>query len=185
MAKTEFVGLPELNSAFKRLAVNADRVARKMVVAAGRVLKGEAKRLATSYGLKKTGALIKNIAIKREKTEPGVAQYHLGVRHGRNLSKKDKSNSALKVKGGRIVSAAVDDPYYWRFHELGWTPRGAKGALRGSDRNKARQRSELKASGQFRPGTSFIEKALENKGREAIDAMGVSLNEELAKESKT
>jgi hypothetical protein len=185
MAKTEFVGLPELGLAFRSLATNADRTARKMVVAAGRILKNEAKRIATSFGLKQTGALLKNIAIKREKTEAGVAQYHLGVRHGRNLTKKAKSNSALKVKGSRIVSAAVDDPYYWRFHELGWTPRGAQGALRGSDRNKARQRSELKAKGKFRSGTPFIGPALENKGREAIDAMGIALAEELSKESKT
>ena len=43
------------------------KTARRMVATAGGIVRKEAKALALSQGLKQTGSLIKNIAIKREK----------------------------------------------------------------------------------------------------------------------
>ena len=150
-------GLTALRASFAEIENGMkNRTARGMVVSAGGILKREAKRIAQTLGLRKTGALINNIAIKREKTPDGVAQYHLGVRHGRDITKAGAKKLLLKVgKSGRIVRA--NDPYYWRFLEL---------------------------TTKRRTGTSFIGAALENKQQEAIDAMEARLVKTLKKAGK-
>ncbi len=150
-------GLTELRASFVEIENDMKmRTARSMVVAAGGVLKREAKRLAQSQGLRKTGALIKNIAIKREKTPEGIAQYHLGERHGRDLGHKAEKKLVVG-KSGRIVTKRVNDPFYWYFHEFG---------------TKKMQK---------RP---FIGPALENKRVEAIKAMEDRLAKEIEKANK-
>lgn len=160
MAKSEILGIGELSQSFRGLKTDMEtRTARAMVVAAGGVLKRKAKSIAQANGSVRTGAMIKNIAIKREPQAPaGTAQYHLGVRHGRQLTKKQKTNSKLAVnKGGRIVKRYEDDPYYWRFAEFGTKKQQA---------------------------TPFIAPALEQGKTEAIDAMATRLQKELEKASK-
>jgi len=184
MADTKILGIGELSAKFKKLAAGMQtRGARVMVAAGGAVLKAEAKQLAQSYGFKKTGALIKNIAIKRETkgVPPGTTQYNLGVRHGRNLTKKQRQapGKKLAVSRGRVVTRYADDPFYWSFLEFGWIPRGKGQALRGGERKKkaARQRD----SGRKIPGRSFIGQALVNKQQDAITAMEARLQRELDK----
>jgi HK97 gp10 family phage protein len=147
-------GLGQLHAAFSSLGKDMEvRASRRMVVAGGGALKKEAKRLALSFGLKRTGALINNIAIKREKTPAGITQYNLGERHGRDLTKKGAKKLRLKVgKSGRVVYA--NDPFYWRFQEF--TRKGRK-------------------------GTPFIGASLDNKRQEAIDAMEMSLADVIEK----
>lgn len=146
-------GLGPLTEAFAELGgVDAVRVSRLMVARGGRILKKEAQTLAQGYGLRKSGALINNIAIKRENTPDGVTQYNLGVRHGRDLTKKAKKAAGLKIRKGRIVRA--NDPFYWRFLEF-----------------------DIK----HRKGTSFIAAALVNQQDYAIGAMADALALELKK----
>lgn len=155
-ASTEILGLGELREKFARLK-DIDRGARRAVVAAGQVVKREAKSLAQRQGLRLTGALIKNIAIKRERTPAGVVQYHIGVRHGRDLSRKDKQTKYLAVgRSGRIVTRYKDDPFYWRFHEFG------------TRRTAARP---------------FIGPALENRRSAALEAMGKAIDKEIQKQA--
>lgn len=161
MAKTEILGIGDLQKSFRELKDGMEtRIARAMVVSAGGVLKRKAKANAQAQGLKRTGALIKNIVIKREPQAPaGTAQYHLGVRHGRNLTKKQKTNSKLSVnKTGRIVKRYEDDPYYWRFAEFGTVKQQA---------------------------APFLGPALEDGKTEAIDAMAARLQKEHDKASKS
>ena len=151
----QILGIGELLRKFSELAENMkQKTARRMVATAGGIVRKEAKALALSQGLKQTGALIKNIAIKREKNVPeGVEQYHLGVRHGRELrrAKIDKI-FLVKNKSGRVVWKRVDDPFYWRFLEFG-----------------------TKQINPYR----FIQQALNNKQQEAIDAMLSRLHRDL------
>ena len=151
----QILGIGELSRKFSELADNMkQKTARRMVATAGGIVRKEAKALALSQGLKQTGALIKNIAIKREKNVPeGVEQYHLGVRHGRELrrAKIDKI-FLVKNKSGRVVWKRVDDPFYWRFLEFG-----------------------TKQINPYR----FIQQALNNKQQEAIDAMLSRLHRDL------
>lgn len=155
---TKIEGLGELREAFEQIGRETEtRTARRMVVAGGGVLKRKAKGIALSLGLKKTGAMINNIAIKREKKVPeGVAQYHLGVRHGRDITRSGEKKLLLKVgTSGRIVRA--NDPFYWRWLEL---------------TTKRRQ------------GTPFIGAALEQGRDEAIEAMKKPLQSDIAKANK-
>ncbi len=160
MAKTEVLGIGDLGQSFRELRNDMEtRTARGMVVSAGGVLKRRAKAKAQSLGLRKSGALIKNIVIKREPQAPaGTAQYNLGVRHGRNLTRKQKASGKLGVNAaGRIVKRYEDDPYYWRFPELGTEKQAA---------------------------TPFLGPALEEGSAEAIAAMDARLQRELAKAQK-
>lgn len=151
-------GLGGLRAAFAEISRDMrTRTARAMVVAAGGVLKREAKRLAQSQGLRKTGALINNIAIKRERTPDGIAQYHLGERHGRDLGRKAERKLVVG-RNGRIVSKRTNDPFYWYFHEFGT--------------KKMRARP-------------YIGPALENRREDAIQAMEKRLAAVVEKANKT
>lgn len=150
-------GLPELNAAFKSLG---DKVSKKtglrMVAAAAGVVRNQAKTIARSKGLKKTGTLINNIAIKREKNVPAnVVQYHVGVRHGREYGRRKNVVKFLALgKRGRIVTKYANDPYYWRFLEFG--------------------------TKHIRP-IKFLEPALELSAQQAIQKMRNVIDKELLK----
>lgn len=185
MAKTEVLGIGELGSAFRELKADMEaRTARAMVVSAGGVLKRKAKKIAIANGSRRTGAMIKNIAIKREPSAPpGTAQYHLGVRHGNDLSSKQKAASKqLYVNGkGRISVRYVDDPYYWR-----WVEQGHRIVARADSRagkNVSRRARRAAATGKV-DAKPFIGPALEQGKTEAINAMDARLQRELAKAQK-
>jgi len=196
-------GLGELRSQFQSLAKDMEtRTSRSMVVAAGGVLKRESKRLAQQQGLRRTGALIDNIAIKREKTPQGIAQYHLGVRHGRDLGRKAKKVLTVR-SSGRIGVKYENDPFYWWWVERGHkvVPRKSGRTDGGTTRYQQRLRNgkivwrEKKWSadsitGRRRTASStvaahpFIEPSLENKRQAAIDAMKARLAKIIAKANK-
>jgi HK97 gp10 family phage protein len=142
VAKTQTLGLGDLTEKYRSLRDDMKtRTAARMVVSAGSVLRDGAKSIARAEGLVRTGALIKNIAIKRETqgVPEGTMQYNLGVRHGRDLTKKQKTKSKLAVgRNGRIVKQYVDDPFYFRFPELGTKHQGKTSYLGASlDANAA------------------------------------------------
>lgn len=184
-SKTEIIGVAALSNKFKALGRDMEtRTSRVMVVAAGGVLKRKAKSIALAKGLKRSGAMIKNIAIKRETQAPaGTAQYHLGVRHGRNLTKKQKAKPGKLAVGanGRIVKRYEDDPYYWR-----WVERGHKIVARASavDRRgiAARRRG---ATGASVPPHPFIAPALDEGRADALVAMERALNKVLEKAARS
>lgn len=206
MAKTEILGLGELQQTMRQVKGQMEtRVARAMVVAAGGVLKKKAKAIAQANGSRKTGAMIKNIAIKREPSAPpGTAQYHLGVRSGKDLTRKQKNNGKrLVVKGnGRIGVEYTDNPYYWKWVEQGHkiTPREPvpdgtttfQQRLRNGKMSKVRTRKNVGTSIRQRrkhqtqsvDAKPFIGPALEQGKTEAIDAMAARLQKELDKAGK-
>ena len=102
---TKLIGIEGLQTKFLELRQDMTlRTARRMVESAGTVVKNEAKAIAQSKGLKISGALIRNIAIKRERNAPeGTEQYNLGVRHGRDLGKRHTKYLALSKRKGRVV----------------------------------------------------------------------------------
>lgn len=159
MAKPIIQGLGDLRKAFDGL--NSDlqkKIAPRLVASAGGVMRKQAKVNAQSAGLKRSGALIRNIAIKRErKAPPGVTQYNLGVRHGRDLGRRAKKFLVKNTKG-RVVTKYENDPFYWHFHEFG-TSRGHK-------------------------RIEYITKAAESKRSEAIAAMSQKLQKEIEKANR-
>ena len=154
---TKIIGIEGLQAKFLELRQDMTiKTALRMVASAGSVLRTEARSIAQSYGLKKSGALIRNIAIKRERRAPsGTEQYNLGVRHGRDLGNGKKVIKYLEVgKSGRVLMRRQNDPFYWKFLEFDTKHRNA---------------------------TPFIQKSLENKSEQAVAAMQDRLDKDLAK----
>lgn len=157
---TQVLGISELTQAFKKLGQQIQPAgARRIVMAGARVLKSKAKSAVNEAGLKKSGAMISNIAVKREKSAPqGTEQYHLGVRHGRELGNGKRVIKYLALnRKGRVVTRRQNDPFYWRFLNLG-----------------------TKHIQAFH----FIEAGLEDGGKEAIAAMEKQAMKELQKAGK-
>jgi HK97 gp10 family phage protein len=172
------MGVGSLKQRFGALKSGMEtRTSRAMVVAAGGVLKRKAKAIALANGSRRTGAMIKNIAIKREPQAPaGTAQYNLGVRNGGELTKKQKSaGKRLAVNGaGRVVTRYKDDPYYWK-----WVEQGHKIVTSKTPGKTARARRTAAAGNVA--AKPFIGPALEQGRTEAIDAMSARLQKDLEK----
>lgn len=200
--KTEVLGIGDIKKTFDRLRSDMiTKTARRMVASGGNVVKKEAKAIAQSKGLKISGAMIRNIAIKRERDAPqGTEQYNVGVRHGRDLGKKHTKYLAYSKRKGRVMIKRKDDPFYWRFVELGHRvvgqSTGGSGigvtsyvtTLRnGKKANRTRKYQMDSITGRRRHSSGmvepnrFIQPALENKTQEAIAAMEDRLNKDLAK----
>lgn len=176
-------GVEELKTAFLQLSQDMElRASREMVVAAGGVLKKEAKSLAQKQGLKKSGALIDNIVIKREKTQQGIAQYNLGVRHGKDLGRKAKKVLTVK-SSGRIGVKYVNNPFYWSFLEFGRNI--YRGTTRAKNMNSKRKRMKTTKNIVGRvEATPYIAPSLVNKRAEAIEAMNKRLQKRLEKANR-
>lgn len=199
---TKLIGIEGLQAKFLELGQDMTlKTARRMVASAGTVLKKEAKAIAQSKGLKVSGAMIQNIAIKRERNAPeGTEQYNLGVRHGRDLGKRHTKYLALSKRKGRVIIKRENDPFYWRFVELGHKivgrSTGAEGVgitsyvttLRNGEKANRTRKYQLDSitgrnrhsSGMVEP-IKFIQPALVNKQQEAIAAMEDRLDKDLAK----
>jgi len=183
MADKDILGIGDMKANFAKLRDEVrNRTSRRMVVAGGNVLKRKAKQIAQANGSVRTGAMVKNIAIKREaQAGDGTTQYHLGVRHGRNLTAKAKKNSKLAVAStGRIVKRYADDPYYWRFVEFGHNvvPRNP---AQGKQQSISKRRKQPTGTVAAKP---FIAPALEQGRAEALEAMNDRLQADLAKAGK-
>lgn len=181
-------GMAGLHTTFLALQVDTrDKSARRIAAAGGARLRKEVRNVITQKGLIKSRALINNVAIKREKKVPaGIEQYHIGIRHGRDLGKKAIKYLAVGASG-RIVTRRQNDPYYWRFLEFGHKlvaratgrtgtvyKRGKDGKMykAGADSITARRRSPT----GLVPARPFIRPALENSKLDVLAAM-----EEMAK----
>lgn len=183
MAAEKIRGLEDLRNSFKLIGQDMEqRTSRAMVVAAGGVLKKEAKALAQKQGLRKSGATIDNIAIKREKTPEGIAQYNLGVRHGRDLGRKAKKVLTVKASG-RVGTKYVNDPFYWSFLEFGRNIYRGTTTARNMNSKRKRIKTTKNAVGRV-PATPFIAPSLTNKRAEAIEAMKKRLQKTLEKAKK-
>lgn len=153
-------GVSELTNAFKLLSTDLQKkTGRQMVASAANVVRKQAKTNAQSQGLVKSGALVKNIAIKREKNAPpNTIQYNVGVRHGRELGNGKKVIKYLaRGKSGRVITKRKNDPFYWRFLEFG--------------------------TKSIQP-RRFITNAFDSKQNEALNAMQTALNKAIEKAGK-
>lgn len=111
-------GLQELLDNLDGLGVAVKSAARGATNAAAQTVKREAIVLARMQGLVSTGALVNNIAVKRETSvPPNLTEYHVGVRHGG----ESKAAQKIAVRGndGKIRFEYVNDPFYWWFWEFG------------------------------------------------------------------
>jgi HK97 gp10 family phage protein len=167
-------GLQGFSSSIAALKDDMQRkVAFSAALIGANVIKREAKAIALTRGLKLTGALINNIAVKREANPPlGTAQYNLGVRHGRELGSKARVVFSVRADGS-IRKAYVDDPFYWWYLEFGTKPHALTG---GRGRKLAfeadgRPVFAMKVANPGIQATPFIGPAFDNKSDAALQAM--------------
>lgn len=151
--KSQLLGAPEMRAALRALEADVvKRIARGGVVAMAQPVKREAIRIARSNFVERSGALFRNIAMKRQRgTPPNISQVNIGVRHGR------ESKNAKKIYVRRGLKASVrylNDPFYYRFHEFGT--------------KKMRARP-------------FIGPALESMQSQALDALRAYVSKQIAK----
>lgn len=203
--KPEVTGVPDLTAAFREVREDmAQKVSRRMVVAGGKVITNRAKAIAKANGSVISGAMVENIAIKREPNAPdGTAQYHIGVRHGRDQSKRvqAKGQKRLVVSRGRIKVRRDNDPFYWKWVETGrrvvpssvksgvttYTQRLRNGrvVVRSRKYDASSLRARRRAASQGVVGRKpFIEPALQQERDNAITAMDQALQRYLASERK-
>lgn len=114
----EMRGLKELLDNLEALGKNVRTEARGASVAAAQVVRREAVAIARAQGLVDTGALVANIAIKRERGTPAnIHEVHIGVRHG--ASAKAAQRVAVRNRDGKIRFEWTNNPFYWWFWEFG------------------------------------------------------------------
>ncbi|RJF99017.1 HK97-gp10 family putative phage morphogenesis protein [Noviherbaspirillum saxi] len=178
-----------LTAAFKELHEDLHRrTARRMVGAGAKVIREEAKRIAAGAGLRRTGALLNNIVMKRERTPEGIEQYNLGVRHGRALGKKAEKKLVVGVNG-RVQTRYVNDPWYWVILEVGAKPH----VIEPRKGSKLLAWTQIPQPTKFarkvkHPGTEatpFLAPALENKREEALAVMVQRLEAAIKKANKS
>ena len=185
-------GLAQMRQNFEGIRQDMrTRVSRRMVVAGGRVIKDQAIANARANGSVRTGAMVANIAIKRESKAPeGTEQYHVGVRHGRDQSKKVRKAATKRLVSsrGRLRVQRDNDPYYWRWVERGRrvVPRAAqdgtttytqrlrngKVVVRTRKFSGKSIRARRRAAGSAQVGAKpFLEPALLQRRTDALQAM--------------
>lgn len=203
--QSEVLGIEDLVASFREVREDmGSKVARRMVVAGGKIVRERAKANARANGSVISSAMLDNIAIKREANAPdGTAQYHVGVRHGRQQTSKTRKQATkrLVVSKGRIVTRRDNDPFYWKFVERGHRVAPASVSdgtttfvqkLRNGKlvtRKRAFSGSSLRArrrmAGQGVVGKKpFIEPALEQERSNALAAMEGTLQRYLSSERK-
>ncbi len=182
MPETQILGIADLRKNFEAAAKDSPRLARRAVVAGGRILKDEARSIARANGSIRTGVMVENIAIKREsRAGQGVEQYNLGVRRGKDQSKKVRAAGTSKLKvnaDGRIQRVRDNNPYYW-----GWVELGHKTVARRSNTKRgrsgiAKRRAQSNGWVNARP---FIGPALERKRSQVLQAMAQAVAREVAR----
>ena len=110
------------------------------------------------------GALKRGIYVGRGRDrDRGAVRMFVGVRSGRDYAKKGRG-----------------DPFYWRFLEAGWIPRGPGGKLKGGERSRSLQRRRLIAGGAKRRQFPFLAPAFAAGQGEALKAFNDRMNREFA-----
>jgi len=162
------VNLPQFRRELRDLGAKVEkRVVAAGVRAAGVVFRDAARALAPR--LKKfdrrrsPGALAAAVRLAQSRRgRRGTVAYFVGV----------KASASAKGRGR--------DPFYWRFLEAGWIPRGRGQKLRGGVNSRNLQRRRLVAAGASRVQVPFLAPAFARRQGAALAAFNAKVDERLA-----
>lgn len=178
MAEIKIRGLAELEQRLKAFPIKLQRRALGNAMAAGaRAIRDEIKQRAPVA----TGALKRNVASKRGQRrfdKPGqAARQIVGVRHGRTR----QQNTTVRLPGGKTrtfkrsgYDRRGEDPYYYRFQELGYRAVGRRKA-----RSGAAKRAGRGVTGRYIAGRHFLRDGLAVAGPRALEAVRARLAREI------
>lgn len=168
----KLTGVDDLRAALRDLDRKMRfKVLRNALRAAARVIQTDAKTKAPV------------LQTPTPKRNPGTVRRSIVVRASRLARRKNMVGVYVTVKASkaRKQKDARNDPFYFRFLEEGWIPRGPGHALKGSDRKKRAARA---ASTARRYQYPFLGPALQAKSTQAVQAFEQSVLPEIAKANK-
>lgn len=173
-----------------RVTVDLARFKAELNKAAAAIEKKVARRAVRAAGAKfvdaaKTAAPVLRKADTRRKDPrlPGTlrdAIRFLPRRGGRGLVAGNVTVIATKAQ-----VAKGRNPFYWRFLEGGWIPRGPGQKLRGGSRRRALERRRLTAAGARKVQYPFLATAFRRAGSAALAAFQRVFNEGMDEINKT
>lgn len=118
---------------------------------------------------RRPGLLKSNIYAGSGRTQDrSTVRYFVAVRSRKRVLKLAEGRA--RRKGVAFNSAAVSDPFYWRFLEGGWVPRGPGRRLTGGKRLRALKLKRNIAAGAKRYRYPFLEPAFRAGGSAALSA---------------
>jgi len=143
--------LLELNSSMRR------KVLRSALRAAGRVIQAEARSRAPV------------LQVPTPQRLPGTVKRSIVVKSSRLARRRGDLGVFVTVKASkaRVKKDGRQDPFYFRFLEEGWIPRGRGKALRGANWKKRAARAQDAGRKIQRP---FLGPALQAKSSSAVQA---------------
>jgi len=166
--------IPAFKAQLVELRVRIEaKLGNRAVRAGARVFRDAAARLAP----RATGLLAARIYVGRSReSRPGKVVYFVGVRSSGKLS----AVQSLDVKR----SGRRTDPFYWRFLERGWIPRGRGRKFRGGTRRRALERERALAGGARRVSHPYLLPAFRIADTAALDAFTNVMEDGIAKENR-
>lgn len=154
-------GVPDLKKALLDLPTKVERMAVRGAIRQGAELlrksavalaprRSEGKR---SGGIvQPAGTLRRNIQKKKLRTVRGRLTYIIGVETGKTITLKGTGKVAFQSRGGKLRTRKAtkrerrrEDPFYYRFVELGFTHKGGARVPARSFLKRALDRDEKKA----------------------------------------
>jgi hypothetical protein len=150
----------------KRIAGGAARAAAMVFAKAARNRAPKLERPVFGKSQRIPGALRRGIVVARGRrnTARGAVRYYISVRSGKKYARRGKG-----------------DPFYWRFLEAGWHPRGRGQKLRGGKRLRALLLDRSIQAGARKVQYPFFLPAFRAAGPDALAAFNRRMNEGIAK----
>jgi HK97 gp10 family phage protein len=151
------VDIPDFRRQLREIEARLQRrVVGDGVRAAARVFRDAARRgapvLRAPDRRRTAGALRQAIVITRGKFVRGQVSY------------------AVTVRASKLRRGTRDDPFYWRFLEGGWIPRGPGRRIGGGERRRALERSRILGGGGRRVQYPFLQPAFDQQKGAALSA---------------
>lgn len=164
------MNIPEFSRRLRELGADFERRAvRSATNAAGQVFRKAAIALAPE---------LKTPSKKRVR---GVLKRSIYVARSRSQSRRGMETYSVSF---RKRKQSGGDPFYGRFLEAGWIPRGRGRALKGGRRSKALQRSRALAGGARKiTEYAFLAPAFKSDGPAAVAAFNRKIEERIQKEN--
>lgn len=107
---------------------------------------------------------------------PGALKAAIYASRGRSGRDRERFYVAVRTGKRNKLRGMTGDPFYWRFLEDGWIPRGPGRKLRGGVRSRALQRRRLLEGGAVKiTKYRFFKPAFEAVGGSALNAFNARM----------
>lgn len=155
MIHAEVKGLPDLREALRGIAPKLRVRALRQALTAGARLVQRAARQATP--VLKLSTRSGQAAYRKGYRKPGTVKQAISVRQSKQARREGNVGVFVNVrpaKGGARGAKNYRDPFYWRWLNFGWNPRGPGGGIGAAGAHrKLLQRGGAKA----KPGAEFLQ----------------------------